>query len=73
MGDGDALMGGLGTLIVAGAVLGAMNNRNRERTRTVTKTKYVTKYVTKTPKSKYLKLKPKKVVKKRKQPTSFFG
>jgi hypothetical protein len=67
MGDGDGLMGGLGTLIVAGAVLGAMNNRNRERTRTVTRTRYVTRT-----KPKYLKTK--KLTKKRrvKASTSFF-
>jgi hypothetical protein len=41
----DGLMGGLGTLIVAGAVLGAMNRNNRgtTRTRTITRTKYITK------------------------------
>jgi len=67
MGDGDALVGTLGTLIVAGAVLGAMNNRNR--TRTVTRTRYITKE-----KPKYLTTKKIHTKRKRvKAPTSFFG
>jgi hypothetical protein len=69
MADGDGGLGGtLGTLIVAGAVLGMMNKNNR--TRTVTKTRYVTKT-----KPKYLVAKPKKVMKKRKlkAPASFLS
>ncbi|MCK9370021.1 hypothetical protein M0R04_08970 [Candidatus Dojkabacteria bacterium] len=71
----DELIGTLGTVVVAGALLGMMNNnQNRSNTtRTITKTKYVTRPV----KHKFIKSKPIRnktttVTKISKQPSLFW-